>query len=370
MIIVMIFFVLLNFWISAKASWQEPRTDLSAYYYAANIILDRNIPNTEVYNYNAMVQLSANYGIENRPMPFVYSLASAYIISPIALIPYKEAKLVWNILGVLLYLCAITIYFRIGKISKLWFASGITILLSWMPFSYSQVWLQSNALLIFLIALAVLTAVKERPYVSGFLIGIASLFKLFPLAFAVYLGLKNWRIFAACTVVFFVSFLIPGSLEWFVAIQRIHPYGDSGINTPVFIWLKQTGHIWFYMYVVVITGITAFVFYRYRDADYPILLSFAIPSTFLVNPYVDYHHLTMLALSYSYIIYNVEILPRWFLVISTMSFVFINAEVLYFPYVNPIKPIVMLGVFLIWISFYFVFTDKNILTAEYIKYPR
>lgn len=362
--IVMIFYVLLNIGISLKACWQEQEMDLSAYYYAANIILDREIANTEVYNLGTMVQLSDSYGIY-KPMPFVYSLASAYIMSPIALMPYREAKLVWSLLGVIFYLGAITIFFRIGKISRLWFAAGVIILLSMIPFTYSQAWLQSNSLLIFFIALAVFTAVKGRPFTSGFLIGIASIFKLFPFALAVYLGLKNWRIFAACAAVFVASFLIPGSLEWFHAIQKIHPYGDAGINTPVFTWLNQNGHMLFFLYATVITGITAFVIYKNREAGYPVLLSFAVPATFLVNPYVDYHHLTMLALSYSYILCNVEVLPRWFLVTSTVSFMLINTQLLYFPYFNPISLIVLFGVFLIWISFYIVFTDKNIKTAKY-----
>ena len=358
-IAVMIFFIILNIWISIKASQQVQRTDLSAFYYAAKVVLDRNIPDNEVYNLDTMLSVSASYGIENRPMPFVYSLATAYIMSPIALIPFKDAKLVWNLLGVIFYLGAVTIFLRLGKASNLWFAGGVTIMLSWMPFGYSQVWLQSNALLIFLIALAVLAAVKDRPFISGFLIGIASLFKIFPLAFAVYLGLKNWRITAACAAVFIASFLIPGSFEWFPAIQKIHSYGNSGIRTPIYTCLYQYSHIWFLLYAILVTGITALIFYRNRNVDYLILLSFAIPATFLVNPFVDYHHLTMLALSYSYIVSGVEKFPRWFFYTSITSFVFIDAAVVYFPYINPISPIVMTGVFLLWISFCFIFLTKS-----------
>jgi hypothetical protein len=355
----MIFFILLNIWVSVKTSYEAQRSDLSAFYYAAKVVLGNNIPNAEVYNLRILLSTSASYGISDLPMPFVYSIASAYIMSPIALIPYKEAKIVWSILGLIFYLGAIIIFLRIGKVSKLWFISGIIILLSWFPFAYSQIWLQTNSLLIFLIALSVLAAVKDRPFTSGFLIGIASIFKLFPLAFAVYLGLKNWRITAACVAVFIVSFLIPGSLEWVNAIKEIHPYGNSGINTPIYTCLNQYGYIWFFVYAVVVTGTTVLIIYLNKSADYLILISFVIPAAFLVNPYVDYHHLTILALSYAYIISKVGVLPRWFLVTSIISFAFVNACVLYIPYVNPISSVVMTGVFLLWINFSILFLSQS-----------
>ncbi len=345
--------------VSYNVTISEP--DVSAFYYAANVVLDPNIPNAAAYNSDTMYQVSPGYGISLPPMPFVYSIASAYLMSPLTLIPYNVAKLVWSNLSLLMYITAVTIVLYIGGTTSIKRMIYLALLLVWLPFVYSQFWLQSNALLILLIALATLSAVKKRPAIAGIFIGIASLFKIFPLALAVLLGLRNWRIFIACAVLFSASFLIPGSTEWFSAIQKIHIYGISkiNINPPTNFWLNQLGPILFVVFAAMISGMTALVIFLNKAADYPALVSLAIPSAFLISPLVDYHHLTMLALSYSYILSRAENLPRWFLAASAISFLFVNAAVLYYPFVNPVSLVVMSGVLLIWVSFCILLLPKS-----------
>jgi hypothetical protein len=298
-----------------------------------------------------MYKISPSYGISNYPMPFVYSLASAYIMTPLTLIPYKEAKIVWGFLSLMMYTGALIIVFYLGRSSRVWLMGSLVLLLMWLPFVYSQVWLQSNALLIFLVALAILSATKRYPLFAGVLIGIDSLFKIFPLALALVLGLKNWRIIAACAVVFIASFLIPGSLEWFSAIRNIHINGNSMINIspPINYWLNNFGPIWFVVYTAIIAGVTALVNHRSRAADYLALMSFAVPSAFLICPLVDYHHLTFLALSYAYVLTKVDIFPRFLLVSVFISFLLINVSFLLTD-VNPIGLPVNIGLILLWLT--------------------
>lgn len=357
---IFILVISINIFVAAKAAVLNPRSDISAFYYAANVVLDSGITNEKVYDVDVMRSISANYGIHHYPMPFVYSVASAFIMSPIVLLPYRIAGLVFNLVNIPLFMCAIAIVMLLGRISKLYLFGSLAVLSLWMPFLYSQYWLQSNALMIFLIALAVLAAARGRPLTSGILIAIASLFKLYPLAFAACLGIKNWRILAACLAIFIASFLIPGSTEWFAAIRNIHPYGSSPIQTPVFACLNHAGSVWYIIYALIIIAITALISYQNRNADYPLLMSFVIPAAFLVNPYIDYHHLTMLALSYAYILARREIFPRWFLGASAISFIFINTHILYFPDINPIGIFVMFGLLLMWMSFIlFFYRDLN-----------
>lgn len=345
--------------ISFNGTISEP--DISAFYYAGKVVMDHNIPNSEVYNLDLMYEIGPDYGINQNIMPFVYSIASAYIMSPLTLIPYNEAKFIWGFLNLLMYLGSIAIFLNLCRASKVWLIYSLAISLAWFPFIYNQVWLQSNALIIFLVALASYKAMKDRPIIAGILIGIASLFKIFPIALAMVLGIKNWRIFVACAIVYIASFLIPGSLEWFSAIQNIHVYSKSIINikAPINFLLSQFGIIAFFIYAIIIAGITAVFTYRNRNVDYNELVSFAVPAAFLVSPLVDYHHLTILALSYSYIISKVDTLPRWFLIMSIISFTLINAHFLYSSHVNPISPIVMIGLFLLWISFVLFFVFKK-----------
>jgi hypothetical protein len=320
-----ILFIAMHFCIAIKAALFVPRPDTSAFYYAANVVMDPQIPNEKAYDNEMLYSISKDYGIDDQPMPFVYSIASAYIMSPIILMSYGTAKVVWNLLNIIMYLGSVIIILQMGKVSKLFLIGSLMLLLFWMPFVYSQIWLQSNALIIFLISLAVLAAVKDRPYTSGCLIGIASLFKIFPLAFALVLGLKNWRIGVTCVLLFIISFLIPGSTNWFFAIKEVHTLGESPFYTPLYILLSPNGSFWFYIYAFIIALVTATLAYCNRAADYLLLISFAIPAAFLVSPLVNYHHLTILALSYAYVLTKIEILPRWFLVAISTSYLFINS---------------------------------------------
>jgi hypothetical protein len=325
-IIIVLFIIIISthYFVAVNAAVINSKPDISAFYCASRIVLDPNIPNINIYDKEIMRSISADYGISYSPMPFVYSVASVYIMNPLVLLSYENAKIVFNILNIILYVVSIIIILNLGRVSKLFLVGSMTILLLWMPFVSSQVWIQSNAIMIFLISLAVLAAEKERPIEAGFLIGIASLFKLFPLAFAVVLGLKNWRISAACALLFLSSFSIPGSLHWFSAIQEVHTFGESPFYTPLYTWLNQIGPLYFYLYAALITGLTALLAYYRRYADYTLLLSFAIPAAFLISPIVNYHHLTILALPYAYILTKFENINRWFLLVSISSLILIN----------------------------------------------
>lgn len=354
-LIILLSLILLNVLISLKAGEQTPgpnysRHDVSAFYYAASVVLDSSIPNSVIYDTEAMRSISQKYGITSTPFPFVYSIASAYIMSPLTILPYEKATVLWNLLNIIMYIFAVAIVLRISSVPKGWFIGCLSILLLWGPFIYNQFWFQSNALLIFIVSLALLV-VKERPILGGLLIGTASLFKLFPLALAMILGVKNWRIFASCAGIFAASFLIPGSLEWFAAINNTHPSG-SRIGTPVYLFLSQFTDIWFFVYALIIAGITAITAFRNRSADYPIFLGFAIPAAFLVSPMADYHHLTMVALSFAIILANVEKLPCIFLMVAFLSFIFIETG-LFMSNVNPIGIQVMVGIFLLWIIMFY-----------------
>lgn len=322
---VFIIIIAIHFIVSIKAANFLLRPDISAFYYAANVVLDPNVPNEEAYDINTMYSICEDYGIDDRPMPFVYSIATAYIMSPIVLMPYGTAKVVWNLLNIMMYVGSLVIMLYLGKVSRVFLFGFLSILLLWMPFVYNQVWLQSNALIVFLIALAIFAAVKDRLYTAGCLIGIASLFKLLPLAFAFFLGLKNWRISVACVVVFILSFFIPGSLKWFSAVKQVHPSGDSPFYTPFYVWLNHIDPFCFYIYAIIIIGFTVLTIYRNRAAGYPLLITFAVPAAFLVSPLVNYHHLTILALPYAYILTKVKILPLWFIASGSLSFLLINS---------------------------------------------
>lgn len=335
--------LLVCFYFSVFLSHYTYNTDFGVYYYAASTILDPNTPNISVYDIDTANKYSIPEATQLHGFTFIYSMPVAYIMAPLALIPYFKAKAAMIFINILMYLSAITIALKMGRASGRWFAYPLALLCLWWPFIQNMRQGQVNGILLFLIALAVFAATKNRPTICGIFLAIAALFKLFPIAIAMLLGIKNWRIFASCIVTFGISFLIPGSLKWFQAISN--SYGGS--YAPIYLWLKQIGLVWFWVYAAAIAGFSALVVYRAKDANYPLLTSFAIPAVFLTMPIMQYYHLTLLAFSYSYIIVITKKSNRLLLISIILSFILINTS-FFFSNLLVLNIIVSFSLFVFW----------------------
>ena len=256
-----------------------------------------------------------------------------------------------------MYLSAITIALKMGRASGRWFAYPLALLCLWWPFIQNMRQGQVNGILLFLIALAVLAATKNRPTICGIFLAIAALFKIFPIAIAMMLGIKNWRIFASCLFVFVISFLIPGSPKW---IEAISSYPRYYIHyNLIYLWLKQISLFWFWIYAATISGFSALVVYRAKDANYPILTSFAIPAVFLTMPIIEITHFTLLPFSYAYLLVSAKRSNRLLINSILISFIMISisffSEELPFPInkellfsINTAKVIRFLGLSVFW----------------------
>ena len=342
-LIVGLLVLLVCFNFSVFLSHYTYNTDFQAYYYAARTILDPNTPNISVYDIDTANKYSIPEASEIHAFAFIYSMPVAYIISPLALMTYFKAKSAMIFINILMYLAAIAIALRLGGASRRWFAYPLALLCLWWPFIQNMRQGQVNGILLFLIALAVLAATKNRPTICGIFLAIAALFKLFPIAIAMVLGIKNWRIFASCILAFGVSFLIPGSLKWFQVISNIY----GGAYSPIYLWLKQFGFIWFWIYAATMAGFSALIVYLAKDANYPILTSFAIPAVFLTMPIMEYDHLTLLAFSYSYIIVTTKMSNHLLITSTILSFILISTSFFFFNLLI-LKIIVSFGLAVFW----------------------
>jgi hypothetical protein len=328
-LIVSVIILLVSFGFSVFLSHYTYNTDFTAYYYAASTILDSNTPNISVYDIDTTNKYSIPEATEFHDFRFISSMPVAYIIAPLALMPYFKAKSVMIFINILMYLGAITITLKMGGASGRWFAYPLAILCLWWPFIHSMRHGQVNGIILCLIAIAVLAATKNHPNICGIFLAVAALFKLFPIAIAMLLGVKNWRIFASCIVAFSVSFIIPGSLKWFQAMSNTLPRFNF-IYTPLYLWLKQFGFGWYWIYAATIAGFSALLVYRSKNANYPLIASFAFPSVFLVMPLLEYNHLTLLAFSYSYIIVITKNYSHLLLISTIFSFILISSSFFFF----------------------------------------
>lgn len=345
--IISLMVLLVCLYISIFLAHYTYNTDFPLYYSTAKKILDSNTPNIEIYNIDTANKYSIPEDMEIASFP--YSMPAAYIISPLALIPYFKAKSAMIFINILMYLAAITIALQLGGLSDQWFAYTLAILCLWPPFIQNMRLGQINAIILFLIAVGVFAAAKNRPILCGIFLAIASLFKLFPIGIAMLLGIKNRRIFASCLLAFVISFLIPGSPKWIEAISSYPRYYNH--YNPIYLWLKQFGFIWFWIYAATIAGFSAFIAYRARSKNYLILTSFAIPSVLLTMPIIEYAHFTLLMFSYAYLIASARRSNRLLLTTIFISLIIISIS-FFFPKLSlpvyMIKSFRLLGLFLLW----------------------
>ena len=345
-LIFIVIILLACFCLSVFLSYYTYNTDFTAYYYAASTILDSNTPNISIYDIDITNKYSIPEATEFHGFRFISSMPVAYIIAPLALMPYFKAKSVMIFINILMYLGAITITLKMGGASGRRLAYPLALLCLWWPFIHSMRHGQVNGIILCLIAIAVLAAAKNHPTICGIFLAVAALFKLFPIAIAMLLGVKNWRIFASCIVAFGVSFIIPGSLKWFQAISNTLPRFNF-LYTPLYLWLKQFGFGWYWVYAATIAGFSALLVYRSKNANYPLIASFAIPSVFLVMPHMEYTHLTLLAFSYSYIMVTTINSIHLLLISTILSFILISTSFFFFNLLV-LNIIVSFGLALFW----------------------
>jgi hypothetical protein len=277
-------------------------TDFPYWYYVANTILDPNAKNEAVYSLN----IYDKYGIPEeeirRQNSFRYSILVAYLMAPLAFLPYYAAKSVMIFLDIAAYITGVAIILRMVKNSGRNFLYPLALSCLWIPFLNSIVHVQVNGLLFLLVATAILAVENDRPFFSGVLLAIASLFKLFPIIIAIILGIRNWRILTGCLAAIIISLLIPGSLKWLSLLSTVNPI-DIPINfyTAAYQWLGSYSLLLFAFFSGSIGIITVLVAFYSRNSDYLLLTSFGILAAFIMMPVVEYHHLTLLILPYIYL---------------------------------------------------------------------
>src|SRR3990172_3666766 len=323
-----------SIFVSALLSYKIYNSDFPVYYFVASTILDPQASPGDVYRYPEDTE--NKYSIPERKdvrERFLYSMLAAYLMAPLGWLPYYTAKAVMIFVNIAAYLCAVVVIFKLGNVSDRWVIWGAGISCVWLPFLSTLMGGQINALILLLIAVATLAATRGQPYLCGALFALAALFKLFPLAIVLVLGLRNRRILVGFAVLFGASFLIPGATEW---ISRIIDFlkEKEEVQFPVYVWLKTMHPLLIVTIPILIVSMTALVTVLSKDTDYPMLASFAIPAAFLSMPRLGYYHFTVLVFLY-FFLFSL----KKFKTFPLGGFLLISAMVLGFPRPGPLSPI-------------------------------
>lgn len=318
-------------------------TDFPSFYRAGKVVLDKDVPNTNVYEVDFV---NNKYNIPEAFVHYRFSVLIAYIMSPLALLPYYTAKAVMIAINLLAYGFSVIIILKLNKAKGRWYIYPLALSFLWMPFIHDIRFVQVNSLLLFLITLSVLFASKNRPYIGGAILGLAALFKVFPIAIAMVLGIKNWRIIASCAATFGLALLIPGTKEWFSSFAYT-PFLDK-LYSIIYLTIKQYGIIYYAVYVSIVGGLTALTDYRCREFDYLFLTALAIPATLLTMPVIEYFHLVLLIFTYTVFLFlDTNIYHK---ILAAISFVFVCLAGFFFPFSDWPNYIIPFGLLLLWMS--------------------
>ena len=313
-------------WFSIFIANLAAGTDFPVFYYAACTICDPSSSNIMIYDENPFNKYSVPDNEFQAKNDFLYSMPIAFILSPLCFLSYYNAKAVLIFLGIFCYLLAIAITLHLNEAKNRWFVYPLTLSFLFFPFINNVLLSQINSLILVLVSFSTFFAVTKRPYLCGSLLAFAGLFKIYPIAIAMVLGLKNWRIIVSCSFVFVLSFLIPDSLEWIHAISNVNK------THAAFLFLTL-GTYWFMLYAVTIALLTAYIVLRTKNTNFPLLVSFAIPAVFLTMPIIEYHHLVLMAQPYIYVLTKYKT-DRFLIGFLILSFIFISAALFFGDFTN------------------------------------
>ncbi len=335
---IIIAYILAFFCLSIYIAHFTQATDFPVFYSTAKTILENGLFTDKIYE----IDHHNKYSIpeENQDLTFIYSKAAAILLSPLGFLPYYWAKTLLIIVNIVSYLAGVYVVLKICKPKPrmefiFWGTSFF-----WLPFVQVLRFGQVDGILFLLIAASLNFCTKNKPWIAGLFLSLAMFFKLFPIAIAFALGIKEKRILISSILFFSISLLIPNSTLWFLAIPRIY----SKAYSLIYLNLLSYG-IWAYLlYVTIITGITAFLIILENENDYQRIFSFIIPGLFLVVPIVEYYHLTMLIISFisafSFITTKSKPISILFIFLSLIS-ISVSITV-------GVQPITFFGLFIIW----------------------
>jgi hypothetical protein len=172
---------------------------------------------------------------------FLYPPLVAVFFQPFAVMKYSDAKFLWNVINLLLYLFIVLILLFIFEFQKDLFKILLvfTLALNFFPFIALLERGQIDLLTFLPVILGFLAYKKEKDFFAGLLWSVAIIFKLYTLLFIPFLLLiKKYRTlkgFLSGTVLLFLLMIIVNgkNLTWnyfFKELPRISAYGNAGTD--------------------------------------------------------------------------------------------------------------------------------------------
>jgi hypothetical protein len=228
---------------------QSPVHDFANYYFGSYFVIkgefDKSLYEPLIFNQKIVAAGFKNIWVSYSPNPPFATL----LFLPFAYVDIEDAKLLFNILSVVLFLSSLI---RLGQSLELpvhhtAFMPFTFLLALYNNISFGQVYF----LLFFLLVEGYLAMKEDKWVLCSFLWAIAIIFKLTPgVLFFFLLFKKKYKglmmLSAACLVLFAISLMINGTEVWRFYISTILPKANQGeVTAAAFSINYQSSHMFF-----------------------------------------------------------------------------------------------------------------------------
>jgi uncharacterized membrane protein len=229
--------------------------DFAQYYVASRLIVDGE--DKKIYDTGETYQERAKmYGVRGvsindtniEVMTYAYPPFVAFFMVPFSIVPYDSARYFFFFISIITMFASVPLIFsnREGERKKELVAIGLLTTFLFFPNYYSLYMGQVNSLLFFFCAVVLFFIRKDRPWLAGFFVALASLIKIFPLILIPFFVMKRqYRVVGStfiCIILLTCVSLTVCSLElWGTFFSDVLPVQYSGGA-----WVRNQGFVGFF----------------------------------------------------------------------------------------------------------------------------
>jgi len=203
--------------------------DFSVFYTASKVIMEGHTEH--LYDIEWFYEVGSQ--------PYQYFPFFAILISPLALLSFENARVVWMIINQIVLLSSIWLVIKSFIINDIRIILGIFILtLGFGPMDANMYWGQVNAVIMLCIVAAWWAYKNDRPWLCGFMIALGTIIKITPAILGVYFLYKrafkvvSGSILSGIGLVFFSMVYLGGVTEHIAWFNDMLPFltGDDGMG--------------------------------------------------------------------------------------------------------------------------------------------
>jgi len=207
-------------------AWVGHKTDFGTFYAAARAMRSGRDPydaaTLESFRDEEREYMSAKFGTRmapgSEPLPYIYPPALALLLIPLTIAGYSAGLGLWFVLNHAFFIASVAILFRAfygqadpAKTAVVAFVAGV-----FFPVQFDLDIGQANLLVLMVVSSAFLAEKRERPLLSGALVGLATAIKLTPgLLFLSHAVRGRWKgVAAGVAVVLVLQFAAAELVGW------------------------------------------------------------------------------------------------------------------------------------------------------------